>query len=351
MTADQQGVSPAAAGGATPADIVHRKLWTAAEDLANMIGCTVVDGKPRGYGEPDPRDAEIERLRGLVAEMEASRDRGFSRYAELLNPIREVLGKSPVGASHYRELREGIDELIGQLNAVRRRLKDTNAEANTWSNRASNAETELADISEALGSLHGDRRMGDTDAEVIATLRAAFVEASQGVNRQSARANDAETEIERLQGEVTRLRKLHDEAQNNRALVYGNLARRIAEARGTSSGVVVTNIDTVYGELNELIAERDRLRQDLDLAIEQRQNVARAVAEALSLPIGKSSAEPRRWHAGDPEPEIGTTVRRGNDQYTRTDDGWKLNIDFPLYTQWSWVVANGEVVEVVDSDG
>jgi hypothetical protein len=43
MTAEQQGVSPASAGGAAFPDEVRRRIWVAAEDLANTIGCTVVN--------------------------------------------------------------------------------------------------------------------------------------------------------------------------------------------------------------------------------------------------------------------------------------------------------------------
>jgi hypothetical protein len=50
------------AGRAIP-EPYRRKFWTAAEDLANIIGHTVVEGAPRSYGEPNPRDIEILRLR------------------------------------------------------------------------------------------------------------------------------------------------------------------------------------------------------------------------------------------------------------------------------------------------
>jgi phage shock protein A len=71
----------------------------------------------------DEKRAVAEQLRGQVDDLtEAARAKEqqlFDRFAELVNPIREVFGKSPVTASHYRELRGGIERLILNRNATK----------------------------------------------------------------------------------------------------------------------------------------------------------------------------------------------------------------------------------------
>jgi len=70
-------------------------------------------------------DAEVTRL---VDAARANEQREFEAYAELLNPIREVFRKSPVGASCYRELRDYIDRLIGNANRLREQVANQRTE-------------------------------------------------------------------------------------------------------------------------------------------------------------------------------------------------------------------------------
>lgn len=80
-------------------------------------------------------------------------------------------------------------------------------------------------------------------------------------------------------------------------------------------------------------------------------------ARATARPV-----EPRRWVAGDPEPEIDTRVRQAGDSgngktYTRQHNGWHTDFDCPADCEkyggsWSWMTGHTDgLIEVVTSDG
>jgi hypothetical protein len=137
----------------------------------------------------------------------------------------------------------------------------------------------------------------------------------------------------------------------------------LAERRGRQ-------LDQRDKDERQLIAERGRLRQELDLAAEQHANGLAVLLEDFTAAVNglmPKPAEPRRWKHGDPEPEIGTTVRQSGDWgagptwTSRQADDWHCNrgclrsdvTECPeLGRSWAWLSGHAkELVEVVGTDG
>lgn len=289
MATEQQGVSPATAGGAPLPEVVAEvtAYWNRVMAFA--------------AGEPDPRDAEIERLR---AELRQREQRGSDAYAELLNPIRAVFSKPPVTASHYRELHDSITALIGRLNA-KESIKD--------------------------------KALTERD--------------------------DAREEWKRADAEVTRLKRLvgnenvpydgWDEYSRQDAIVRCKEGwQEYLKVRDERDELKTKLID-VSADLEWLRAALGALRDDFNTAV-----------DALT----ENPVEPRHWLYGDPQPEIGTTVRIGQPlaggtvwMWTRQLDGeWhddvrcdrKPSNGCTVRVSWGRLLREyGELVEVVSTDG
>jgi uncharacterized coiled-coil DUF342 family protein len=360
MSEQQNGVSSGTAGGAAAPDPIGtvravdgvvfvlghnpdygRRWWPVEgggqyedgeqwrQDSRPIVGA--VPGTPAAR---DPRDAEIERLRGQLDDLSAQRDdlaerleanrnardtfrrwrdnacadwkradaevarlveaaradeqREFEAYAELLNPIREVFGKSPVGASHYRELRDAINRLIGTLKREREADDAVTAEV-----------TRLK------------RLVGDENVPY---------DGWDGLSRHDAivRCEEGWQEYVKVRDERDRLRAERDELE--------------------------TKLIDVSADWERLRAALGALREDFNAAV-----------DALTEP----PTEPRRWVAGDPEPEIGTRALFADGKIrTRRASGWHYD-DCPADCHivvastgaWTAMVNEGPVVEVVSTDG
>jgi hypothetical protein len=162
-------------------------------------------------------------------------------------------------------------------------------------------------------------------ARIVETMNAA---------EQPRLADPRDTEIERLRG--------HSAAR----------FRDLCAALETDPSI--ERWDSLLSGVGAAIAERDRLRQQLDQARGETNLLRRALAtiHGITSDIDAKPAEPRRWHVGDPEPEIGTTVWRGPDKYTRSRNGWHRIDIHTGYGSWAWILSIGsEVVEVVGTDG
>jgi hypothetical protein len=133
---------------------------------------------------------------------------------------------------------------------------------------------------------------------------------------------------------------------------------------------LAAEIDRLGAELEQYTGGHDRMVTALDLTAERQsseviaaalrtiRDVVVAVDSALAP---KPSAEPRRWVAGAPEPEIGTTVRQSGDwgsgaTYTRRHNGWHTDGECPADCEktggsWKWMTTNtAGLVEVVSTD-
>jgi hypothetical protein len=304
MTDEQDGVSPAAAGGA-PAPIpevpphpnyvdnaVAGALtdmygflpldvrYSAAAAARAVVECwtrsrPVPDVEILTAAEPDPRDAEIERLRSdaLLLQQHLQRAHGL--------PDDEVTGEY-VGVDFSRTMVDGLRDGKERAERDLERLREHSA----------------ARFRDLCAALETDPSIERWDSVL------------HGVGAAIAERDRLRAEFEGIRG----------------ALRAANIL-----IEGTRS-------------------ERDRLRAKLDFIAEQ------AIEDHV---IEQQPAEPRRWHVGDPEPEIGTTVRtaRGG-VYTRLKSGYWHRIDGCHHDDpnscaeagysWEWLMP---LVEVVGTDG
>jgi hypothetical protein len=195
-------------------------------------------------------------------------------------------------------------------------------------------------------------------------------------------------EIERLrraEAEVTRLRQLVGDENVGPNWDCVDRAEAIRQANEFHADRLkwMEDHDRRRDERDEAIAERDRLRQELDWMAgqpqgsnpywQQRSKRVEAerdvMAEALvamqhvltttEARLTKKPAEPRRWVAGDPEPEAGTRVYVGGTEIAtlRADDTWhweSCESDCrSAGPSWSELIAQGggALVEVVGDRG
>lgn len=313
------------------------ELRVVAERLHELVGdtrpCTMdpVNARhlhrllDRVVAEPSP---EIERLKLRVDDLiEAARikeQRGFDAYAEMLNPIREVFGKRPVAASHYRELRDAITRLIGshsveatrheQAKAERDRLRADlareraiyadspddriyHAADNTWWRRNDNGRLVEAEKPASVGAELARERAAMTRRLVL--LRQDFTAAVNGLLPKPAKLN----------GEAACRAGNED---------YSELSCTLSPGHAGS--------------------HRDRAQG----AIWSR-NMA-------------TPAEPRRFYAHSPEPEVDTVVglpdsKPGGPTWTRHPAGGWQRSNSPGYRMaWKSLFGDrGELVEVPTS--
>lgn len=263
---EQGGVSPATASAASAAAGDLSGLAEQANKLVTMIGQLGLS-----MAERDPRDAEIERLRGALGDVCTALHNQLSDYDEC--------GVSSRDHALY---------LVRQLGG-RVRLRGMTIEA------MQKAERER------------ERQTAQAYAEVAAErdrLRAELAE---------IRAKLAEVHDAAQYDDITTLRAVEMLAEQRDSMMLG------------------------WGRCHErhMRAERDA-----------------------------KPAEPRRWSAGDLEPEIGTTVRHGapwasGPTYTRRnkDGRWHLNTcgrepDECSGGGFEWqVLSQTPLVEVVSTDG
>lgn len=258
------------------------------------------------FGEPDPRDAEIERLRGEVYSNNVAMGGFVTRIATAL------------GGKSFGDARELVDDVL-------RLVRDCADNAEEW---------------------------------------------------------------QRADAEVTRLCAQVDELAGIRVALFGEVRQALTERDDYARRLRDT--DAAYAKVT---AERDRLRQELDLiggqvpkfrdgqrvrigrhfgTVEKPKAVTRVRLDGMAPAalfetrlvnaIEDAPAEPRRWVAGDAEPEIGTTITWGfgGTSWTRCGDGvWRSDTckckSCRTAPGLSWTVlideARAPLVEVVSTDG
>jgi hypothetical protein len=211
----------------------------------------------------DEKRSVAEQLRAEIDELE---QRAFKAYAELLNPIRAVFGKSPVDASHYRELRDGITRLISSHSVEATRHEQAKI---------------VREVAEKL-----------TDSEMV-----------------RLRKENASVSVER-----DRLRQELDLAAERTS------NPRMAEALRTLGEV----LDTVKSLIATPVTAGPRRSCPCRSQCDYLDGEDRC-SDTCNCAAG------RRWVAGDPEPEIGVTVRRTSvadyyQSWTRMPNGsWHPN--------------------------
>lgn len=211
----------------------------------------------------DEKRSVAEHLRAEIDELE---QRAFKAYAELLNPIRAVFGKSPVDASHYRELRDGITRLISSHSVEATRHEQAKI---------------VREVAEKL-----------TDSEMV---------------RLRKENTSVSVERDRLRQELD----LAAERTSN---------PRMAEALRTLGEV----LDTVKSLIATPVTAGPRRSCPCRSQCDYLDGEDRC-SDTCNCAAG------RRWVAGDPEPEIGVTVRRTSvadyyQSWTRMPNGsWHPN--------------------------
>jgi hypothetical protein len=178
------------------------------------------------FGEPDPRDAEIERLRKdctgnaedwkradaevtrLTEAAQVNEQRSYEAYAELLNPIREVFGKSPVEASHYRELRDGITRLLSNYSVEATRHEQATAELERIATFVGGSAAMPSSVRSAVEAEIGRRDMKHQRAweQAMGPLVAERDRLRAKLDQHLADENSAQAANDRLRNENTSLR-------------------------------------------------------------------------------------------------------------------------------------------------
>lgn len=205
--------------------------------------------------QTDPRDAEIERLRvqfdgirGALraaniliegtrserdqarAEVEELEQISFTAYAELLNPIKKVFGESPVAASHYRELREGIDGLIGKIEH--------------WQGLAETRGAQVEEFARAIRELTNerDRLRGELDGQRAdkEQAEAAHDRLRTRLDQHLADENSAQAANDRLRAALANAEAYRDIAQANERDLRRRL-KRIAQETSFESALPDTD--------------------------------------------------------------------------------------------------------------
>jgi hypothetical protein len=221
------------------------------------------------FAGPDPRDAEIARLRTALNGYQKRTGDDLRRGGELVERIRKALRESHNGTCTMASM-AGVVGPVGRL----------------------------CDVLEVEVAQH-DRTKADRD------------DALRHNGELATERNEAREEWKRADAKVTRLRHETNE--------------RADEVLRRGAGMV--------------------------------ERIVQGVLRATEARLAATPAEPRRWVAGDAEPEIGTTLRSTTARtYTRRSDGsWHFLAcpeGCPLPALW-WtdLLAAAPLVEVVGTDG
>lgn len=268
-------------------------------------------------------------------------------------------------------------------------------------------DAELAQLRTALARYQ--KRMGDDllcGGKLVERVRAAL-RVDDGGTCTRASMNGVVGDVGRLCDETERLRgeldkantgwevwrdeqRARDKRRDNELRV---VAERLHELIGDTEPCAMAFISTrhLHGLLDHVVAERDRLRQELDLVGEQHAAGLVTLRTDFTAAVNgllPKLAEPnrqgcpcksqcdyldgedrcsdscdcaagRRWVAGDPEPEIGTLITWGSagSAWERHGNGWKTAVcqckkcSSTIGLTWPDLLAYAPLVEVVTSDG
>jgi hypothetical protein len=247
------------------------------------------------FGEPDPRDAE---LRGLADELHAIEDNG-------------PCGLPEVTIAHVRTLINCIASTSAEYRAECVRLGAENATVKADMERANEQAIK------ATNERNETREEWELAAAEVTRLRARFEEIAELVGVPAQQQEAVRSAVERYLFELDQRRGERDEARSER----DRLRQALDGARA--------KLSTEYWQLRSkrVEAERDDLRRRLELIAQQ----------TLDF---DAAAEPRRWVAGDAEPVCGV----GNGDYSelrcqRAAGHWGLHEDPDQGATWPHEIA------------
>jgi outer membrane murein-binding lipoprotein Lpp len=335
--------------------------------------------------QQDPRDAEIERLRAALAKMARGVNRQSARANAAEVGIEHWQGLAETRGAQVEEFASGIRELTAERDRLQERLDQHLADENSaqaandrlreeldkvsggWQARVESRQKLMQERDEArqewkradaevtrLKRLVGGENVPDgwdgySRADAIVRAEEAYFSAI----RQRDENVELINERDRLRAELTGERAVYADSPDDRLYHAADHTwwRRNEDGR-------LVHADAPDSARNDVIAERDAMANALVAVQHILTGVDKQVAR-LEKP-----AEPRRWTTGDPEPEIGTTIRsaRGGTYtllatgYWHRDDDCTYgpdNCDEAGYS-WTWLTRHGEhlpLVEVVSTDG
>jgi hypothetical protein len=371
MSEQQNGVSPASAGGASLPDNVRRRIRVAAEDLANTIGCTVVDAATqRGVSTSDQLRPVADKLHSLLGEepcvMATVRHRHLAALVEKLHVEQAVAQPDPRNAEIER-LRTDKEKAEAALAVERQNLLNEMDEHRTAQSLLTEAreewkraDAEVTRLKRLVGNENVepnwktvDRREAIRQAVRFHTDLQAVMQQRDAVVRQLGKAEDEVAEVaaerDRLRAELDGIRPRVRELANALGISTsepGAFEQWIAEQDRSSEP------EPICGAGNEDYPE---LRCKRVAGHEQHEDPSHG---ATWSPEIATAAKPRRWYAHSPEPEVGTVVglpdRKPNGPtWTRHPAGGWQRSNSPGYRMaWKSLFGDcGELVEVVSTDG
>lgn len=300
----------------------------------------------------DPRDAEIERLRTALARYQKRMGDDLLCGGKLVERVRAAL-RIDNGSTCIRASMDGVVGDVGRLcDEIERLRKEYDEVLVSGVLR----ETLDAEIERLRGEVYSNNvAMGGFVTRIATALGGkSFGDAQElvdDVQRLVRDCADNAEEWKRADAEVTRLRAQVDELAGIRVALFGKVRQALSE-RDDYAGRL-RDTDAAYAKVT---AERDSLRAERDDLRVRLKTIAQLAGR---LAQRGAPAEPRRWVAGDAEPEIGTTVRRADGDLTNTrrkDGTWHVNTcPYPAdecehgTRTWEWLTKE-PLVEAVDSD-
>lgn len=349
--------------------IVDGEFWRV--DTRPVVGA--VPGTPAAR---DPRDAEIERLRKEYDEVLVSGVLRETLDAEIERLRAQVDELAGIRVALFGEVRRALTERDEAKAEVEELEKQRDRRQAMWQTRYGQLIGGALDVQQhlqrALGkpALPSDKFDPDYGRSMVDGLRIDKDKADAEVTRLRERLGiPSETALRDL---ANRLHAIVDEEDCVRESVDED---HVVE--------LITNVDNMLERAGadaaraiqkclEVEAERDRLRAELGLAAKElaRTSLRVATIETMASELGKdlkkvgTPAAPRRWVAGDPEPEPGVTVTtsggsNGLRWTLRRNGTWHMN-NCPIEPEecptpgTTWGVLLGkhrQLVEVVSTDG
>ena len=238
---EQEGVSPATAGGASVPEPFRRMFWIAAEDIANRIGCTVVEGKPRGYGVPaEGSDAELRklanRLHAIVGEegcRVASIDVGhLHKMIDLVEGHLDEISRRNRADTQRAEivrLRETVEEQRVRIGNLARHADAMTQQSDEADRERDEALAEIERLRGKLAEAEELETQRDQANEYVQSVEADLERANDQAIKATNERNEAREEWKRADAEVTRLRDQVDELAGVRVALFGEVRSALTE--------------------------------------------------------------------------------------------------------------------------
>lgn len=302
-----------------------------------------------------PRDAEIERLRAQVDELAGIRVALFAEVRQALAERDEARVEMARLARCYDAVTARADSTEAERDDYAGRLRDTDAAYTKVTAERDRLRQESGSLFRKLCAALDVNPAGETWASFVTRVGALVGE-----------RDEAREEWKRADAERYRLRQELDLiGEQHSSTIAAEVADAVRQRSDMAEELHAVRRQLANAQIAESMIEgiRPRVRElARALGIETSQPGAfeRWIAERDT----NAPAEPRRWVAGDPEPEPGVTV---------TTSGWSNGLTWTLRRNGTWHMNNcptdpeecptpgttwgvllrehGELVEVVSTDG